>query len=141
MLSGFISNLESLVDELSSFPASDLDPDAGALVHLYVWLLLGFLQRSHLRFYGLHQDFQLVCHHQYPFRERESERERERERDWGFLTMLAACLYIVWFWSAALSLSAISIALHSLWFWFVRLCCCCCCCCESGCKPRFLCIG
>ena len=135
MLSGFISNLESLVDELSSFPASDLDPDAGALVHLYVWLLLGFLQRSHLRFYGLHQDFQLVCHHQYLFRERESE--RERERDWGFLTMLAACLYIVWFWSAALSLGAISIALHSLWFWFVRLCCCC----ESGCKPRFLCIG
>lgn len=56
-----ISNLECLVDELSSLPATDLDLDTRALVHLHVWLLF-LLQSSNLRFYRLYQALQLVCH-------------------------------------------------------------------------------
>lgn len=51
-LSGTISDFQGLVDELLGLPASDLNFDTGALVHLNVWFL-GFLQSSYLGFDGL----------------------------------------------------------------------------------------
>jgi hypothetical protein len=44
-----------------------LDPDAGALVHLHVWLLRLLERPLHLRLCQLYQALQLVCHHQYIF--------------------------------------------------------------------------
>ncbi|KAL4319528.1 hypothetical protein GQ457_18G015770 [Hibiscus cannabinus] len=37
--SGAVGGLQGLVDELAGLPAADLHLDAGALIHLYVWLL------------------------------------------------------------------------------------------------------
>lgn len=66
-LSGTIGSSHGLVNELLSLSASDLHLHAGALVHLYVWLLR-LLQRPNLRLYRLHQVLQLNRHHYFPIK-------------------------------------------------------------------------
>lgn len=64
-----VGGTERLVDDLASLPASDLDLDARALVHLDVGALLllpPHLERHHLGLYRFHQAPKLVCHDIHP---------------------------------------------------------------------------